>query len=378
MTKNNCMLALTCFWVLLMCPAPTLASTEDELDGLCDNNPQLCEKTSRFLPHEPSYAIYNFTEDDERAMEAHYSFKYLLNSNNCIEDYKFSALTDEKKEKCIDNFETRWELYFKYTGRFDFYVDTRSSSPVINRISNPALHLRKYLAEDPSHHSKSRFTNLLTKLLVHDFWSVRYLDLGLFEHRSNGQVTEADEKITDPTSADFGRYKTQIAFEKNDHAYFDGLSRGANYLSLTFPVNLGSNNGSSDCSAAKGCFEALFSVKPIYYTSDSDITWGELAGSTTKFSDYDRYQVQLTDTIYFSDKPGDKEKDKRFRIEYSVKWTLGDELLDTDSLEASLHIPLYFGEWKLPLYIKAHTGPMKTLSNYTKEQDSIGIGLIFN
>ena len=77
--------------------------------------------------------------------------------------------------------------------------------------------------------------------MLYEVITVRYLDLGLFEHRSNGQVTEADEKITDPTSADFGRYKTQIAFENDDHEYFDGLSRGANYLSLTFPVNLGSN-----------------------------------------------------------------------------------------------------------------------------------------
>ena len=37
----------------------------------------------RFQPFEPNYGIWQWTEDDEQALEAHYSFKYLFTAPDC-------------------------------------------------------------------------------------------------------------------------------------------------------------------------------------------------------------------------------------------------------------------------------------------------------
>jgi hypothetical protein len=54
-------------------------------------------------------------------------------------------------------------------------MGTRTSGPVINRISNPAIHI---------------FNRIPGKSLP---LGIRYFDIG-FEHRSDGQVTEINIK----------------------------------------------------------------------------------------------------------------------------------------------------------------------------------------
>ena len=106
-------------------------------------------------------------------------------------------------------------------------------------------------------------------------------------------------------------------------------------------------------------------------THDSNITWGPLANSNVKISDYDRFKFIVSDIFNtgWSIIP---------EIELGGEWVLGDELLKTDSQDISVSLPIMLnGGWKIPLYVRAHFGPLSTLSNYTKEQKSIGIGLKF-
>ena len=67
-------------------------------------------------------------------------------------------------------------------------------------------------------------------------------------------------------------------------------------------------------------------------------------------------------------------------MELSVEWTIGDQLLDTDSLNVDFIFPMLLDSkrFEIPLYIRYHKGPMDTLANYTREQDSFGFGLRFS
>lgn len=93
---------------------------------------------------------------------------------------------------------------------------------------------------------------------------------------------------------------------------------------------------------------------------DSAVTWGPLANSGRKFSDYDR--LQLHAWWRFSRE-----------LQFEVNWRLGDRGLATDSWTLGAEFSL----GSVPLYSRLHRGPMNTLSNYTQRQDSIGIGIRF-
>lgn len=226
-----------------------------------------CHK-SRFNPYEPSYMVYQKAEGDEWALRAHYSFKYDL--------YPVDTVYHGKNEKtCSDSFVQSIdsnlsppinEVFLSYTGEFDFYVGTRDSGPVINRISNPALHVR------------------------HAFVPIKWwLDIGVFEHRSNGQVVE----VTDTA----GAARAQLAYIQNDHKFFDGISRGANYISFE------AHNYSLDD------YASFYAKLKMYFSRSSEITWGSLAGGNTSISDYDRIKLVLRKSI----KDG----------EMSVEWMIG-------------------------------------------------------
>ncbi len=72
----------------------------------------------RLQAHEPSYLVARRSDGDENALQMHYSLRYMLDPD----------------------FEDEDAFYLKYNGAFDFYMGTRPSSPVINRlvISSPA------------------------------------------------------------------------------------------------------------------------------------------------------------------------------------------------------------------------------------------------
>ena len=284
---------------ILMLPLATTAQA-------CKTKPRL----STFEPN-PNYAIWQGTDNDDNAIEVHYSLRYTLTHPYCIED------------ESTQDYAARWELYFSYAGQFDYYI-TRDSGPVINRVSNPAIHYRKYYPDT----------------------FFEWLDISI-EHRSNGQVTEIDER-------DGAQLKTQIAYHNGDYAYFDGLSRGANYFKLMALFDLDNN--------AK-----LWTSVKFYSDDDSEVNWGPGVLTKPSIRDYDR--VKLT----YRKRWGEEENEKEFTFE----WRFGEEGLDTDSYDIAIMVPFELWDLNLPLYLRIHTGPMNTLSNYTEELDSIALGLKF-
>lgn len=263
--------------------------------------------SSRLTPYEPSYFVLQQASGDETAIRAHYSFKYCLSKYNHVAN-------EHGGNSCRSTDHKANELYISYTGEFDFYMRTRPSDPVINRLSNPALHYQWKLD------------------------SIEWLDFAV-EHRSNGQATE----ISTPLQA----AKAQIAYDSNDHVFFDSISRGSNFLSVESKIKSGNEKTS------------FYAKLKQYFSRDSDITWGPLAATNTAISDYDRLRILVRNDI------GDYG-------EFSVEWTVGDRGLSTDSWNIDY---LYSKDLPLTVYFRYHNGPMHTLSNYTDNQNYLGAGL---
>lgn len=260
----------------------------------------------RFGSYEDNFVLANrmhnngWADNDETALRAHYSFRYVF----------FGRRT--------------YEIFASYTGEFDFYMGTRPSGPVINRISNPALRLSWQASS-----------------LIPDARTEDHFEVGL-EHRSNGQVVE----ITSAQDAE----AAQRAYDNRDRPYFDQISRGSNFVSLAAKL-------SKDTVGLP--FSLCVKVR-IYLNQDSVVTWGPLVGQDVRVADYDRLSLRLARQTPLG--------------EFEGQWTVGDKGLKTDSLELGWQAP---ENWWFPVYVRMHRGPMNTLSNYTQRQDSVGVGLRF-
>lgn len=273
---------------------------------------------------------FNDSSDDDDALEGNYSFSYTW--FDCRRGNENETEDSASFDTCLPENTVNFASYLSYTGQFDFYMGTRRSGPVVNRISNPAIHFQWLLSNND---------------LV-----INYLDIGI-EHRSDGQTAEIHWKNRD------GRLRTQIAYETNDYEYFDGLSRGANYISLS----LGKNNGNDGLSWQ-------ISAKH-YWHQDSDINWGPLANKGLKFEDYDLINLSINYPVgksfwIFKD------------IKLSGQYRFGKEFTDTDSVDVSLLLPIKTERVDLPIFVKAHFGPFETLSNYTNSVTNFGVGLAFS
>lgn len=274
----------------------------------------------RLQPYGQTYIVGQSTkdEDNDLALEVQYSFKYIF--ANDILDSKF-------------------DFFMSYSGEFDFYLSSRESGPVINRVSNPAAHFQweEYL---------------VPFIQLGDIPFINRYDLGL-EHRSNGQVTDATKKDTN------GEYLTEINYQQGNYEYFDGLSLSANYISLAFSGGLPDK------------FKYALGLKFYVFDEESEITWGDLAGGDAQFSDYDRVSFSCA---YQFDFPVDNSALQRPVL--TLAYLIGDELLDTDSMDIGILFPLSFGQdVHIPLYVKAHFGPMERLSDYSTPITSYSIGL---
>jgi len=293
----------------------------------------------RFGRFEDSFAVWNhmrnngWTGKDEGALRAHYSFGYTFCGPRLGSG---GAPVVGKGERYVPLLSPcrllSWlgpddaEFLVAYTGEFDFYVGTRASGPVINRLSNPGLFLRMPLASLGLKNSGLAHRDSVT--------------LGL-EHRSDGQVTDA-------TTAENAR-RAQIEYAAGNHAYFDTISVGANYWSITLDRTDTWGTGVD------------MRVKTRWYlkNQESAVTWGPRAYTGSRFSDYDRLQLNLSRRLG--------------PLVLDAEWRVGGRGLAADSWT--------FGatwvHWEIPFYLRLHHGPMNTLSNYTQRQDSIGIGLRF-
>jgi hypothetical protein len=296
---------------------------------------------SRFRGYEPTYGIYKWTQDDESSIRAHFSFRYLIFTADCVGTYRRTSAATERKvaldklRDCFDGENRRHEWYLMYTGEFDFYWGTRPSSPVINRINNPGFHYRLY-------NEDSRF---------------QWFDFGV-EHRSDGQTTDVYEEVVTPA----GKVRVaELAYQRGDHAYFDTVSRATNYFTAETHY------------LASRSIDLQARVKLLYFGNETDITWGPLADQGVKMRDYDRFRFILNYTI------GGRKPDRTLGEQPSMfaEWTVGDKMLQSDSLNLGLYLPIPTPSGRLPFFARVHLGPMETLSNYTQNQTSFGLGLMF-
>jgi len=291
--------------------------------------------SKRLMPYKTNYAIYQGTSADQASAEVQYSFKYVL--------YGCSWEEDKEKQSC-GKYLRNAQVYLAYTGEFDFYVNTRPSGPVINRTSNPGL-----------------FTKL-----DFDHPAISWFELGL-QHRSDGQAVE----IYDPRTPGAVNPQIQAAYAANDVPFFDTISRGSNYVSLATGYQ------SKEQTDDKSTLELSASAK-IYFSQDSAVNWGPLAGKGVSILDYDIVNLSLS---YAPPVLNWLEwlKGTRLLVDYMV----GRDILKTDSADVSLFLPVAFDSGstprlKIPFYIRAHFGPMDRLSDYTRVHNSIGAGLAFS
>lgn len=274
------------------------------------------ESFLRLRSYEPSHITWRSATGDKNALRARYSFKYSLLPND-------------------QNNQPTHDLFLKYTGEFDFYVSTRPSGPVINRISNPGIHYQYSYGSQPDL----------------GFGKLKWLGIGV-EHLSNGQTTDVS------SASEIS--KAQAAYVNGDNQYFDGVSRGVNFI-------MGEAHSVTEFSSSK---LSLYGKAKLYLSQDGDITWGPLANKGVRISDYDRIRILARQSF-------GKLGDHKYKREASIEWTVGDDFLRTDSFNIDYmeHVSVFGAD--IPVYVRYHYGPMFTLSNYTQSQKSLGFGVKF-
>lgn len=302
----------------------------------------------RFQPYRANYGLFMPASkyDDDR-INAQYSFRYSI--FDCKRDNRhWKSGRCDRQDSYFGIFEP--SIFLSYTGAFDFYMGSRPSGPVVNRMSNPAIHLYSKIKEQ-------RF-------------GIDYLELA-FEHRSNGQVVEV-EKIDVVTQAVFDA-AAQTAFEDEKYAFFDTISRESNYFNLTFGTD------GSDPSLAQPLTEGWVadyrfnwqvSLK-AYTTQGNRVTWGPFASEDVDVDDYDLARISASRTFAWDQKYAFN------KMTLSAEYTVGNRLFETDSFDVAVVFP-YNGDaeqTKIPLVLKLHHGPMNNLSDYTKSVTSFGVGL---
>lgn len=321
-------IALACGW-----GSPAPAAAEEQKASVTG---AAVGSVERFGRHEDSFAVWNRMRNngwagaDEWALRAHYSLKYTFCGPRLASDGEVArrkAETDEVATLCTER--PGWrdvELFFAYTGEFDFYAGTRRSGPVINRISQPGF-----------------FARVPLSLMFAGRQPTESLELGL-QHRSDGQTTD--------TSLGEGRRAANVAYASGDRAFFDTVSRGANFASIAWDQRGPDLPGQTQTSWRAG-------LKLYFGAEESAVTWGPLQDQGRRFADYDRLTLRATA--------------RTGSLTFDAEWRLGDKGLATDSWTLG-------AEWLVggvPLYLRVHQGPMNTLSNFTQRQDSIGFGLRF-
>lgn len=293
----------------------------------------------RLTAYEDNYAVWNqmrnngWTTKDDQALRARISFKYSF----CGPQFRRSGLDGARAATTNKDMDTRcpssgiWrdaELYFGYSAEFDFYATTRPSGPVIGRVNAPGFFIR-----------------LPAKALLAGEWQDGDgLEVGL-QHRSDGQTTEV-------TSVRDARIANE-RYALGDRPFFDTISRDANFLLVAVDKQVSE--------LPIGTSLSLRAKLRLYLgPQDSEVTWGPLANTGRRFSDYDRLHLQgwwrLQDDL-----------------QLDLAWRIGDRGLATDSWTFGLE----YKALGVPWYMRLHRGPMNTLSNYTQRQDSVGVGVRF-
>lgn len=290
----------------------------------------------RFGAYGDNYAVYGgmsnngWAERDELALRGHYSLGYIIRGKG-TEAGNFSVFA------------------FSHTGQFDFYVGKRDSSPVVNRISNPALHYVIYFDPDKGRRRGDFSTTAMALGRSESPYGYSRIDIAL-EHESNGQTTEVE------TTEEMAR--AVAAYANENRYFFDSVSRGSNFLSITGEL---SQRGADEESGSPIRVTATLRA---YATQAYKVTWGPLAGTGVKLSDYNILRLGMHRYV------------PKVGI-FGLTWTVGAGGLDQSSFDVDWQLDS-FGERDkrpLPLYIRYHHGPLNTLSNYSQKQNSLGLGV---
>jgi hypothetical protein len=290
----------------------------------------------RFGAYGDNYAVYGgmsnskWAERDESALRGHYSLGYIIRG----------------RETDAGNFTI---FAFSHTGEFDFYVGKRNSSPVINRISNPALHYVIYFDPDKGRGGGDVSTSSMALGRSESPFGYSRVDIAL-EHESNGQTTEVR------TPEEMAR--ADAAYAERDRYFFDSVSRGSNFLSITGEL---SQRGTDERSGSPIRVTATLRA---YATQAYQVTWGPLAGTGAKLSDYNILRLGMHRYV------------PNWGI-FGLTWTVGAGGPDKSSLDIDWQLDVFENHKTrpLPLYIRYHHGPLNTLSNYSQKQNSFGVGV---
>jgi outer membrane phospholipase A len=302
----------------------------------------LINSVSKFKSYRPNYMVYvpregdDPSQDDEH-LEVFYSFKY--------------RMTENKAFKCLDNNNYG---FLAYTGKFDFYTDifhetpdSRDSSPVINRLSNPELHYRVYLSPEDK---QSGFFN-------------RYIDFA-FGHESNGQTLDVDsyEAFRDNT--------------KDGVHFVDYISRGWDYWSFEYKLEYDSK---SDCgSKAFSCLYGHFYTRkfisdgPLQGAIDDEIFWPTTINTDAQIENFDG--LRLIFGKEHTSEPGNPPS-RGYWITYRTGIRSAGKF-NTFTINLRQDVS-FFGLFEMPLYIKYFNGYGRELTTYHEKDTELSIGLQF-
>lgn len=226
----------------------------------------------------------------------------------------------------------RWNLYFNFNGKFDFFRNSRDSSPLITRLQNPGLILE--------YRPQQLFYDTLVAFRT-----------GYF-HESNGQTIDTLEEYQ--TTADARDY----------------VSRGWDYIPLELEFRKPVPAASLFHDFFKGFYVTFrgryFLPKQIFEHDKEDEVFWEARTEQPRIEDYDGIRLRLSKTYHPSGAwlPGEVTLKALFRSGYH-------DLNFSQRYEVTTRV------WGLPIYLYYFDGYGTNLSTYHQKGSSFGGGFEF-
>jgi outer membrane phospholipase A len=220
-------------------------------------------------------------------------------------------------------FDGKKTAYFTYNGKYDFYLGTRFSSPVVSRLQNPGLSIK-------------------TKYDTPRMWGITDFSLGWF-HESNGQNIE-----------------TQQAYDLTNNAR-DYVSRGWDYLGVSIESQHQYEHKPLNAYLHLRLFCDCQAFGAIGEKEDS-VFWKSV-DKQPDIRDFDGLRIVLSFL---------KNKDLRF----STQFRLGTYALDSlTNVSTRLEITVRVKE--IPLTVFYFTGYGSEIAYYQEKGHYLGVGLEF-
>ncbi len=285
-------------------------------------NSEPVDSQSRFTSHRPNFALARVDSLGESEGGEHIEYNFSTR-------YKIATAN-------------KWDVHLAYTGRFDFFLGSRSSSPIVNRLNNPELLLRRWD---------------FSKDGIND-----YIQIG-YGHESNGQQINSQELFDSDTRSN-----------RNDF-----ISRGWDYISVEKKYSRYWGQDNDKCKLSFSCTEFWFTFKGI-------LSDGLLQGD-------------IEDAIFISDRSVDDDirnydglqavishewgrSEKIFEeLEVSLKLITGSKV-PFENITSELQLrgttkELPILNLRLPLYFIYRSGFIEEIADYSLRTNFVGFGLKF-